>query len=267
MTDPEDRPPEFVEALAKGIAIIEAFDAATPEMTLSEVARKVGLSPAAARRSLITLSHLGYVAQTEKRFHLTPKVMTLGSGFYFGSGIDEILRPVVREIVGAFGDASSVGTLSGTDVVYVAHYSVQRARRAAAVIGASYPAYATSMGRVLLAGLDDAALDACLDAMTLDKLTSKTCTDRDHLRAAILAARGDGYATTVDQLDYGITALAVPIRDATGRTVAALNTSGYTGIVTPEALIEERLPQLTAAASQIGHDLTRYPVLKSILAT
>ncbi len=267
MKDGGDRPPEFVEALAKGLAIIEAFDAEMPEMTLSEVARKVGLSPAAARRSLITLVTLGYVAQSQKRFHLTPKIMTLGSGFFFASGIDEILQPIVREIVVKFGDASSVGTLSGDDVVYVAHHSVQRARRAVATVGARYPAHATSMGRMLFAGLPDDVLEARLAQLDLEAKTSKTCTDRAALRAAILKARDDGYAVTVDQLDYGITALAVPVRDAAGRTVAALNTSGYTGMLTPEGLIRERLPALTAAASEIGHALTRYPILQSILAT
>ncbi|MGR3496757.1 IclR family transcriptional regulator domain-containing protein [Citreimonas sp.] len=262
----EDRPPEFVEALAKGLAIIEAFDAASPEMSLSEIARKVGLSPAAARRSLITLTALGYVSQCGKRFHLTPKVMTLASGFYFSARIDEILQPRVAEIVARFGDAASVGALSGPDVVYVAHYSVQRARRAAAVVGARYPAYATSMGRVLLAGLPEGALCAYLDTLQAKPLTSKTCTDPAQLRAAVAKARADGYATTVDQLDYGITALAVPIRNAAGDTVAALNTSGYTGLVTPETLVAERLPELTAAASAIGHDLKRHPVLQSIFA-
>lgn len=266
MSENETRPPEFVEALAKGLAIIEAFDSATPDMSLSEVARKVGLSPAAARRSLITLTTLGYVGQTGKRFHLSPKVMTLASGFYFSARIDEILQPRVTEIVSRFGDAASVGALSGPDVIYVAHYSVQRARRAAAVVGARYPAYATSMGRVLLAGLSEDELGAYLDGLDPQPLTSKTCIDRDQLRAEIAQAHADGYATTVDQLDYGITALAVPIRNAAGKTVAALNTSGYTGLVTPETLIEERLPELTAAASAIGHDLKRFPVLQSIFA-
>ena len=94
-----ERPAEFVEALAKGIAILESFDAAHPEMTLSEVARRVGLSPAAARRSLITLQALGYVGQNNRRFHLRPKVMTLGSTFYFASRIDEVLQPDLRDIV------------------------------------------------------------------------------------------------------------------------------------------------------------------------
>lgn len=261
----EPRPAEFVEALAKGLAILECFDAAHAEMTLSEVARRVGLTPAAARRSLITLEALGYVGHTNKRFHLRPKVMTLGSAFYFSARIDEVLQPDLREIVQRFGDASSVGTLEGMDVIYIAHNSVQRARRAAAVVGARYPACATSLGRVLLAGLPDAALDAYVEEVRPEPLTSLTITDRETLREEILKVRDQGYATTVDQLDYGITALAVPIRGLDGRTVAALNTSGYTGMVTPEMLVAERLPTLRATASRIGHAISRYPILQSIM--
>ena len=260
-----DRPPDFVEALAKGLAILEAFDAAHPEMTLSEVARRTGLSPAAARRSLITLGALGYVGQTAKRFHLKPRVMALGSAFYFAARVDELLQPDLRDLVARFGDASSVGALDRSDVIYVAHVSVQRARRAAAVVGARYPAYATSMGRVLLAGLDDATLTDTLAGTRFEALTSLTCTDPAALAAEIARVREQGYATTVDQLDYGITALAVPIRDARGRTVAALNSSGYTGVVTPESLVAERLPALREAASHIAHEMTRFPVLHSVL--
>ena len=261
----DERPAEFVEALAKGIGILESFDATHPEMTLSEVARRVGLSPAAARRSLITLQTLGYVGQTERRFHLRPKVLTLGSALFFSAGIGEVLQPDLRELVEQFGDASSIGTLEGEDVIYVAHSSVQRARRATATIGARYPAYATSLGRVLLAGLDDAALDAYLAKVRPVALTSKTVIDVADLRQIILAVRADGYSTTVDQLDYGITALGVAIRGPDGRTVAALNSSGYTGMVTPEKLIEERLPTLFAAASRIGNAITRYPILQSVM--
>jgi IclR family transcriptional regulator, pca regulon regulatory protein len=260
-----DRPEGFVEALAKGIAILECFDATHSEMTLSEVARRVDVTPAAARRSLITLMELGYVGQDGKRFHLKPKIMALGSAFYFAARVDELLQPDLRQIVERFGDASSVGTLDGQDVIYIAHVSVQRARRASAVAGARYPAFATSIGRVILSGLPDDRLDAWLDMLTPKPLTSRTCTDKARLRDEILAAREQGYATTVDQLDYGITALAVPVRDADGRTVAALNTSGYTGMVTPETLVAERLPELRAAASHIAHELARYPILRSVL--
>lgn len=262
-----ERPAEFVEGLAKGLAILESFDASHPEMTLSEVARRVGLSPAAARRSLITLQALGYVRQQGKLFHLRPKIMTLGSAFYYSARVDEVLQPDLRELVERFGDASSVGTLDGDDVIYIAHVSVQRARRAAAVIGARYPACATSLGRVLLAALSDDALERYLAGVRPSALTSKTITDPGRLRQEILAVREVGYSTTVDQLDYGITALAVPIRNVEGRTIAALNTSGYTGIVTPEMLVETRLPALRETASHIAHAISRYPVLQSIMGT
>jgi IclR family pca regulon transcriptional regulator len=260
-----EKPAEFVEALAKGLAIIESFDVSSPEMTLSEVARKVGLSPAAARRSLITLKTLGYVGQNNKSFHLRPKIMTLGSAFYYSARIDEVLQPFLRDLVAKFGDASSVGTLDGKDVIYIAHSSVQRARRAAAVVGARYPAYATSLGRVLLAGLPEAELDAYFDDLMIEPLTSKTITDPLALRAEIEAVRAAHYSTTVDQLDYGITALAVPIRAVDGRTIAALNTSGYSGMIDANYLINERLPQMRAVASSIAQALTRYPALASVI--
>lgn len=265
MAVPGDRPPEFVEGLAKGLAVLEAFDGAHPEMTLSEVARRIGASPAAARRSLITLGALGYVGQHGKRFHLRPRILALGSAFHFSARIDELLLPDLRAVVERFGDASSVGSLDGRDVIYIAHHSVQRARRATAVAGARYPAFATSIGRVLLAALPDAELDAFLEALEPRPLTSRTCTDKAALRAELMRIRADGHATTVDQLDYGITAIAVPIRDPQGRTVAALNSSGYSGLVTPDSLIRERLAELQATASHIGQAMARYPILASVL--
>jgi IclR family pca regulon transcriptional regulator len=260
-----DRPAEFVEALAKGLAVLECFDAAHPDMTLSDIARRTGVSPAAARRSLITLTALGYVGQNRKRFHLRPKVMSLGSGFYFAARIDEFMAPELRQIVEVHGDAASVAMLDGTDVVYIAHHSTQRARRATAVVGARYPAHATSLGRVLLAGLDGAALDALLAQMEPVALTSRTVTDKADLRGLILQAREQGYATTVDQLDYGITALSVPIRAADGRVVAALNSSGYTGMVAPEDMVATRLADLRAAASRLSAATSRIPALSAVL--
>lgn len=265
MTDPAEKPAEFVEALAKGLAILECFDAAHPEMTLSEVARRAGLTPAAARRSLLTLCALGYVGQRDRRFHLRPKVMTLGSAFHVSARIDELLQPELRAIVARFGDAASVGVLSGEDVIYIAHHSVQRARRAAAFPGARYPAHATSMGRVLLAALPQERLAGYLADWRPERLTEKTVTDPDALRAELAGVRREGCAVTVDQLDYGITALAVPIRAQDGTTVAALNSSGYTGRVTAEQLVADRLPTLREAASHIAHRLAVYPTLAAML--
>ncbi|MCW1931407.1 IclR family transcriptional regulator domain-containing protein [Pararhodobacter zhoushanensis] len=265
MSDDENRPAGFVEALAKGIAILESFDASHSEMTLSEVARRVDVSPAAARRGLITLIELGYVGQNAKRFHLKPKVMALGSSFYFATRVDEIILPDLRRLVETFGDAASVGTLNDHNVIYVAHYSQQRARRASAVVGASYPAFATSIGRVVLAGLPDDRLDQWLETLSPVPLTSRTLIDKDALRDEILRVREQGYAATVDQLDYGITAIAVPIVNEEGRTVAAINSSGYSGMVAPEALVSERLHELRAVASSIALQLGRYPTLRAVL--
>ena len=262
-----DRPSEFVEALAKGLSILESFDSEHPEMTLSDVARRVGLSPAAARRSLITLQAMGYVGQTGKRFHLRPKVMSLGSAFYFSARVDEVLQPELRRLVGTFGDASSVGTLEGHDVLYVAHYSEQRARRASAVVGARYPAHATSLGRVLLAGLPDAEFDRYMREVEPAPLTTKTVVDKGAIKALVEEVREKTYATTVDQLDYGITALAVPIRGSSGRTIAALNSSGYTGLLTADELVEKRLLELRMSAGRIAQTLSRYPVIESIIGT
>ena len=265
MSSSAARPAEFVEALAKGIGIFEAFDADHTAMTLSEIARRVGMSPAAARRSLITLQALGYVGKADKLFFLRPKVMTIGSAFHFSAHFDEVLQPDLRMIVDRFGDASSVGTLDGSDVIYLAHVSVQRARRAAAVPGARYPAHCTSIGRVLLAALPPDRCDAWLDAARLTPMTEKTVTDKARFARILDQVRTEGWATTVDQLDYGITALAVPIRDARGHTIAALNTSGYTGMVTAEDLVRDRLPALREAASHIAHEIRRFPVLQSVL--
>lgn len=265
MVDDKARPSEFVEALAKGIAVIECFDAAHADMTLSEIARRVGLSPAAARRSLITLSALGYVGLTGKRYHLRPKVMTLGSGFYFSARIDELLLPELRQIVEAHGDAASVATLDGHDVIYIAHHSTQRARRATAVVGARYPAHATSLGRVLLAGLPDDELDRYFETVEPKPLTSRTVVSKEELRRLVWKARELGYATTVDQLDYGITALAVPIRNADGRITAAVNSSGYSGLVSADQMVAERLQDLRAAASRISAASARAPALSAVL--
>jgi IclR family transcriptional regulator, pca regulon regulatory protein len=263
----DSRSGDFVEALAKGIAVIESFDAQHPDMTLSDIARRTGTTPAAARRSLLTLMALGYVGQVGKRFHLTPKVMILGGAFYSSARVDEVLGPEVRHIVETFGDACSVAVLVGQEVLYIAHASASRARRASAVVGARYPAFATSLGRVLLAGLPEPALEAYLSALEPPRLTNRTLIDKDELRCAIASARDEGYATTVDQLDYGITALAVPIRGPDGRTVAALNSSGYTGMITPDDMIRDRLIELRATASRIGASVARYPVLGSVLGT
>ncbi len=259
--DPNAGDKEFVDALARGLAVIECFDEAHAQLSLSEVARLAGLTPATARRNLHTLVRLGYLCKVENRFLLSARVLTLGSGYLRAAHVDDALLPELRRIVGLFGDAASVAVLAGEEVLYVAHVSEQRSVRPMARVGVTYPAYATSLGRVLLAGLSPEALDGFLRAATLAQLTEATCTDRAELRKLIAAARQRGYASAVDQLAYGVTSLAVPIAGPRGEVVAALNSSGYTGRVSVENLVEQRLEELRMASQRITQMLQRYPAL------
>lgn len=261
-----ERRGEFVEALAKGLAVIEAFSEDHPEMTLSEVARVTGMSPATARRSLHTLVSLGYVRRMDRRFVLSTRVLTLGAAYLRAASIDEVIQPELRRLVGKFGDAASVAVLEGHDILYIAHYSEQRAARKVANVGVAYPAFATSLGRVLLGGLDDDALDRFLDEIEPVALTDRTVTDKRKLRALVVDARRKTYATAVDELDYGITALAVPVKDHRGRIVAALNSSGYSGRLDADAMVEERLNDLHRSAAAIGDAIRRNPALSASLA-
>jgi IclR family pca regulon transcriptional regulator len=252
---------EFVEAIARGLRVIEAFDREHPEMTLSEVAALTQLSPATARRCLHTLEALGYVRRAGRRFVLSARVLTLGTAYSRAAQIEEMIVPEIRALVETFGDAASVGVLDGGDILYIAHISRQKAIRMTAAVGVRYPAYANSMGRVLLAFLDERARDAYFKTAQLRKLTDATVISRRELERIFAEIRRTDYVTVVDQLDYGITALAIPVRGPDGTVIASLNTSGYTGRITPRRLIDERLPALRAAAARIEGRLVQYPAL------
>jgi IclR family pca regulon transcriptional regulator len=252
---------EFVGSLAHGLSVLQAFDGGHGEMALVEVARYSGLSPATARRSLHTLIELGYARVVGKRYVLTPNVLALGSAYLRASRADEAFTPELKRIVERFGDAASVSVLEGPNILYVAHLSQQRMSRMTAGVGVTYPAQLTSMGRVLLANLPSSGLDGFFAEFRPMKPTARTIDDPNELRAEIARARDSGYAVAIDQLDFGIAAIAVPIRDPQGDVVAALNSSGYSGSLTREAMIEERLPELRASAAALTQVLRRYPAL------
>ena len=257
---------EFVEALARGLAVLGAFDEAHSEMALTEVASRIGVSPATARRSLHTLEALGYLRFVNKRYVLAAHVLTLGAAYVRAARVDEALMPELRRLVDLFGDASSVSVLDGSNILYIAHCSEQRAARRTAGIGVTYPAYATSMGRVLISRLRDDQIEMYLRNLKPIKLTEHTVTDTGRLRQTFAQTRRLGYSAVVDELDYGITALAVPVTDQTGRVVAAVNTSGYSGKLPIDQLIDSRLNDLRIAASRIGRIFTRYPALLHSIA-
>ena len=161
-----------MQSLERGLSVIRVLNVPAPGLTLTDVAREAGLTRAAARRFLLTLVDLGYVRCKDRRFSLTPSVLELGYSFLSSLTLPEIAQPHLRDLVQRVHESSSVSVLDGTDVVYVAREPTQRIMTVAIAVGTRFPAYATSMGRVLLAGLDDAELDAFFGRAELTPLTA-----------------------------------------------------------------------------------------------
>jgi len=246
----------FLQGLERGLAVIRAFSADAPSLTLSEVARDLGITPATARRILLTLSELGYVRSDGRRFSLTPRVLALGWAYLSSLDFGELAGPFMEELSAKTRESCSIATLDLPDIVYVARVPTSRIMTVALGVGARLPAYATSMGRVLLADLPDDELTAYLSSVEAEPLTERTVTSPDKLREVIDAARTDGYALVDQELELGLRSIAAPIRNSRGRTIAALNVSAHASRSTPASLRTETLPHLHATATQITTALT-----------
>ncbi|MGA9858634.1 MAG: IclR family transcriptional regulator C-terminal domain-containing protein [Solirubrobacteraceae bacterium] len=255
----EDRPrsADFVQSLERGLLVIRAFDAEHRELGLSEVARISGLTRAAARRFLLTLASLGYVSMSGGRFSLTPRVLELGYAYLSSLTLPEVAQPHMETLVAQVNESSSISVLDGPDVVYVARVPTRRIMSITLSVGTRLPAYATSMGRVLLAALPADELDVRLAATELRPLSSHTITDEVQLRAALDRAREQGWAAVDQELEEGLRSLAVPIHDAAGTVLAALNVSVHASRGTMASLRRDVLPLAQTAAAAIEADLRR----------
>lgn len=250
---PETNPGLFVQSFARGLDVIEAFGQA-PTMTLTEVAEATGLSRATVRRFLHTLVTLGYMRANDKNFQLTPKIMNLGFAYLASQPLVELVDPVLANLSKQLGQSTSVSVLDNTDVVYIARQETTSIMRMNITVGTRFPAYATSMGRILLAGLSDDALEAYFARADLTEVTDYTLTDPSGLRAELARIREQGYAVVTEELDVGLASIAVPIRNRAGTTVAAMNTSVAVTRHMPDDLTE-LLPPLQAAADEVSNAL------------
>ncbi|TDD12594.1 IclR family transcriptional regulator [Nonomuraea deserti] len=246
---------DHVQSLARGLAVIRAFSAAEPELTLSQVARATGLSRAAARRFLITLTDLGYVRNDGRLFALTPRVLELGYAYLSSLSLPEVADPHLERLAAGVHESASVAVLDGEDVVYVARVATTRIMRMSISIGTRFPAYCTSMGRVLLAALPPERLDAYLRGAELRRLTSRTIVLPAALRAELDQVRGQGWAMVDQELEEGLRSIAAPIRDRSGSTVAAVNVSTHASRTSMQAARRDLLPPLLATAARIEADL------------
>jgi IclR family pca regulon transcriptional regulator len=252
----DGRPPEFVRSLDRGLAVIRAFSAEAPSLTLSDVARATGLTRAAARRFLLTLEALGYVASDGRRFHLRPKVLELGYAYLSSLSFEEVALEHMRELVEEVHESSSASVLDGTEIVYVARVPAKRIMSIGLNVGTRLPAFCTSMGRVLLAALPEASLDNYFRKAELEARTSRTVTDEGRLRRILADVRHQGWAMVDQELEDGVRSVAIPIRGP-GRTVlAAMNISAHAARVRLDDLRKRYLPLLQAAACRIEGDLS-----------
>jgi IclR family transcriptional regulator, pca regulon regulatory protein len=250
-----DRESYFVQSLERGLAVIRAFDAEHPELTLSDVARETGLTRAAARRFLLTLGDLGYVRSDGRRFALTARVLELGYAYLSALSLPEVAEPHLEALVAEVRESSSLSVLDGDDIVYVARVPTSRIMRVAINVGTRFPAYATSMGRVQLAGLSDDDLTAYLERVDLKRLTAHTLATEAELRGELARIRAQGWALVDQELEEGLRSVAVPIRDRDGAVVAAVNVSAHASRATKDIVRKSLLPPLLETAAQIEADL------------
>ncbi|GGN90073.1 IclR family transcriptional regulator [Actinoplanes lobatus] len=249
------REPYYVQSLERGLAVIRAFDARNPELTLSDVARACGLPRAAARRFLLTLTDLGYVRTDGRLFSLAPRVLELGYSYLSSLSLPEVAEPHLERLVAEVRESSSMSVLDGDDIVYVARVPTSRIMRVAINVGTRFPAYATSMGRVMLAALPEPELDAYLARAKLERLTDRTICTPDALRAELRQVHLQGHSIVDQELEEGLRAIAAPIRDRTGAATGAVNISVHAAQATVDEIRERLLPPLLAATAAIEADL------------
>lgn len=246
---------EFVESLARGMTVLTAFGEGRAELPLTAVADATGLARATARRALITLEHLGYVTSRERTFRLTPQVLALGCPPLSRTTLSEIAAPHLAALVQRVHESASLAVLDGESIQYTARVATGRIMSVNITIGTRFPAYAASMGRVLLADLPAEERSARLARTELRALTPRTLTRPSELAAELERVRREGYALVDEELEEGLRSIAVPVRDLNGQAVAAVNVAMHSSRRTGEQCLTEVLPELRSAAARIEADL------------
>jgi IclR family pca regulon transcriptional regulator len=250
--------PDFMLSLARGLSVIRAFGEGRQRLSVAEVARATGISRAAARRCLYTLSLLGYARSSDSAFELTPGVLALGQAYLGSATIARVAQPVLEQVSSELHESCSMAVLDGEEIVYVARAATRRILSVDLSVGSRLPAASTSMGRVLLAAADEAARTRLLSRIKLTRHTAHTIVDKHELRAELVRVSGQGYSLVDQELELGLRSLAVPIR-RDGVVVAAVNVGVHISRADRHMLQREVLPVLRKAAQDIGAALVPGP--------
>jgi IclR family transcriptional regulator, pca regulon regulatory protein len=244
-----------VQSLERGFSVLKVFSADEPELTLTQVAQRCGLARSAARRFLLTLVDLGYAGVDGRHYYLRSRVLELGFTYLSSLALPEVARPHLAELSARLQRSTSLGILDGDDVVYVQRIAAKRILAVGIGVGTRLPAYLTSHGRVLLAALSDEALDAYLARLVLERRTTRTVRTPAQLRRRIREVRTRGWCMVDQELEEGVSSLAVPLRDVTGDVVASANVAVYSGAGAGTDLLETALEPLQETAAEIEQQL------------
>lgn len=250
MTEKE-KPNEFIQSFANGLTLICAFDADNSKMTLSEVAAKCGMTRAMARRLLWTLEKLGYVENAGRLFYLKPKILELGYAYLSSQRLIAAAQPVLEQLAQRVQESCSMSVMDGLDIVYVLRIPTKRIMKISLGVGTRLPAWATSMGRVLLGNLTDTELDDYFEQITPVALTDYTVTEKRKLKNIVQETKKQGWSTVNQELELGLCSAAVPILNAQGKIVAAINIGTPSTSSAMDTLTSQYLPALLAAAADI----------------
>jgi IclR family pca regulon transcriptional regulator len=247
--DANDR--DYVASLARGLEVISAFTKSRPKMTLSDIARSTGMTRATVRRLLLTLVREGYADKDDKLFYLKPKVLKLGYSAVSSMSMLDVIQPVMNELAERLQESVFAAVLAGEEVFYVARASADRLINVGITVGKRAPAFAVSTGRILLAAEPEEVRERYLDGVRLEKLTPNTVTSKVKLRALIEEARLTNYSIVDQEMEAGLGAISVPIRNGEGKVIAALNVCCPSSRSTIQDMQKYILPEMMAASQKI----------------
>jgi len=249
------RPPEFVQGLERGFAVIRAFSPEARSLTIAQVAERTGFSRAVARRYLFTLRALGYIIQHGDRFGLTPRLLDLGFAYLSTLDLTSVVPPFMDRVTSTLHESCSVSVLDGHEIVYVVRRPAKRIMSINLAVGSRLPAHATSMGKVLLASQNPENLDRFFEAAELQRLTDRTIVDESEFRAILEQVRDLGWAIADEETEKGVRSVGAPIYDRDGAVCAAINVAGHATRVSMAQLRKEYLPVVLDAARGISEAL------------
>ncbi len=244
--------PSFMTSLARGLAVVKAFSDQRRAMTIAQISHKTGIPRAAVRRCLYTLKQLGYADSEANNFFLKPKILTLGYSYLSSTPLTVSAQPCLNQLSRTLNESCSLAVLEDNEVLYISRSQTSRVLSVALNAGSRLPAYCTSLGRVLLAGLTEAALDQYLSKVKLVAYTDRTVVNEARLREIIAETRQRGFAIVEEELEIGLRSIAVPVRGASGATMAALNIGAQATRVSRAQLEQTFLPALITAASELS---------------